>query len=98
MNRLAGLAGDLDLNEAMDTNYDISDEAFAAKEKEIAHLFASEISDNEGGSGDDPESDFSSESRVDRILARARQEPTQTGQVRIGRIISRLKEEADSRT
>lgn len=81
----------------METNYDISDEAFAAKEKEIANLFASEVSDGAVGSGDDPGSESSSEARISRILGRARQEPTQTGQVRIGRIISRLKEEADSR-
>ncbi len=82
----------------MNTNHDISEEAFAAKEREIARLFEREPTEpprsRMNGVATEAEA---SEKRIERILARARREPTEEGRVRIGRILTRLKEEAGSR-
>jgi hypothetical protein len=67
----------------MNNNQDITDEAFSAKEREIALLFG----DSSPTRLAEPDS---SEKRIARIVQRAREEPSPQSLDRIGRIMRRL--------
>lgn len=77
----------------MKTNQQISDEDFAAKEREIFRIFGNLAPT---GSAIDESSDSEAEARVRRIMERARREFSPEGEVRIERILTRLKNEAAS--
>ncbi|MCB1232992.1 MAG: hypothetical protein KDN19_22295 [Verrucomicrobiae bacterium] len=76
----------------MKNDPEISDEAFRAKETEIAKLFARKLAlTNLTEDSEEGDTDAASKERIERILSRARQTPTAEGRARIGKIIDRLK-------
>lgn len=77
----------------MKTNQQISDEEFAAKEREIFRIFGNLAPTS---SAIDESADSEAEARVRRIMERAKRESSPAGEVRIERILTRLRNGAVS--
>lgn len=78
----------------MESQNEITDEAFAAKEQEIALLFGQVMTETfEDVAGADS---ADSANRIQRILKLAREEPTPRGEIRIRRIMERVAEASAS--
>ncbi len=75
----------------MKSNQQISEEEFSAKEREICLLFGIVES---AIPATDENDDSASEERIQRIMDRARREPSSAGEIRIERILTRLKDRA----
>lgn len=75
----------------MDNQNEITEEAFAAKEREIGLLFGQVLTD---ASEDMANTD--SANRIQRILELAKAEPTPRGEIRIRRIMERVSELSSS--
>lgn len=77
----------------MKSKQQISEEEFSAKEREICLLFGiveSAIPAN------DESSDSEAEEHIQRIMDRARREPSSAGEIRIERILTRLRDRAST--
>ena len=74
----------------MDNQNEITEEAFAAKEREIGLLFGQVLTDASEGMA--PPDSIDSANRIQRILGLAKKEPTPRGEIRIRRIMERVSE------